>query len=101
MATLIVTFARIDGTHHYVAPVAQGSNVRTETITMPATGSLTVAAPEEIVELLPDADCWVAIGPTPDASVGTDGTAAARKLKADTAYTFHVSPGDKVAVEAA
>ena len=100
MATLIVTYSRIDGSHHYVAPVAQGSNVRTETLTMPATGAL-AAIDEEIVELLADADCWVAIGSAPDSGIATDGTGAARKLKADTPYQFHVRTGDKVAVEAA
>lgn len=101
MATLIVTYSRIDGSHHYVAPVAMGANVRTETLTMPATGAL-AAIDEEIVELLSDADCWVAIGqPAPDSGIATDGTGAARKLKADIPYQFHVRTGDTVAVEAA
>lgn len=101
MATLIVTFSRIDTSAGYVAPIAQGSNVRTETITMPATGTLTCSAPEEVVELLADADCWVAIGPTPDSTIATDGTGTARKLLSATPYQFSVQIGDKVAVEAA
>lgn len=94
MATLIVTYSRIDGSHNYVAPVAQGSNVRTESITMPATGTLAAEAPEEIVELLADADCWVAIGAAPDASV----QATSRRLKSGVPYQFHVVAGDKVGV---
>ena len=74
--------------------------MRTETLTMPATGTLAVIS-EQIVELLADADCWVAIGPTPDAGIATDGTGAARKLLAGTSYAFSVAEGDKVAVEAA
>lgn len=97
MATLIVTYSRINASHHYVAPVAQGSNVRTESITIPGTGSLTASAPEEIVELLADADCWVAIGAAPDASV----QASSRKLVAGLPFQFSVSHGDKVDVEAA
>lgn len=100
MPSLIVTFSRIDATHHYVAPVANGSGARTETLTMPAESSA-AAAGEEIVELLADADCWVAIGATPDTTIATDGTGAARKLLADTAYQFRVAAGDIVAVEAA
>lgn len=101
MSTLIVTFSRIDGSHHYIAPVAKGANVRTETITMDGTGALSAEAGEGIVELLADADCWVAIGANPDATIATDGTGAARKLLSGTHYTFHVSTGDTVAVEAA
>ncbi|RUV75914.1 MAG: hypothetical protein EOR30_17110 [Mesorhizobium sp.] len=101
MATLIVTFSKIDGSHHYVAPVAQGANCRTETITMPATGALSAAATEEIVELLADADCWVAISSDPDSTIATDGTGTARKIKANIPYTFGIRDGEKVAVEAA
>lgn len=100
MATLIVTFSHINGRRTFNPPVAQGSNVRTETLTMPATGAL-VAAGEHIIELLADADCWVAIGAAPDPAIATDGTGAARKLRANIPYSFDVSDGDKVAVEAA
>lgn len=95
MATLIVTLSRINATRDYDPPVAQGSGCRTETVAMPGTGALT-AAGEEIVELLADADCWVAIGAAPDVD-GTD----VRKLKADIPYTFGLVDGDKVKVKAA
>lgn len=101
MATLIVTFTHVDASRHYDAPLAKGSSARTETITMPATGALTAAAGEDVVELLADADCWVAIGTAPDSGIASDGTGAARKLLSGTPYQFHVEPGDKVAVEAA
>lgn len=100
MATLIVTLSRLKAATFSTAPVARGSACRTETITMPASGGLT-AAGEEIVELLADADCWVAIGETPDSSLATDGTGTARKIKADIPYTFGIQDGEKVAVEAA
>lgn len=100
MATLIVTYSHINGRNTFNPPVAQGAGVRTETLTIPATGTLT-AATEQVVELLADADCWVAIGAAPDAGVATDGTAAARKLTAGVPYAFSVAEGDKVAVEAA
>ncbi|RWO57116.1 hypothetical protein [Mesorhizobium sp.] len=100
MATLIVTLSRLNARRHATAPVAQGSQCRTETIPMPASGDL-VANGEEIVELLADADCWVAIGADPDSSLATDGTGTARKLKADVPYTFGIQDGEKVAVEAA
>jgi hypothetical protein len=100
MATLIVTLSRLNARRLATAPVAQGSGCRTETITMPASGAL-VADGEEIIELLADADCWVAIGETPDSSLATDGTGTARKIKADLPYTFGIQDGEKVAVEAA
>ncbi|TIX73394.1 MAG: hypothetical protein E5V25_05385 [Mesorhizobium sp.] len=100
MATLIVTYSRIDGTRDFDPPVAQGSGCRTETIAMPGTGSLTVEG-EEIVELVADADCWVAIGEDPDSTIATDGTGTARKLISGIPYTFGVRDGDKTAVEAA
>ncbi|RWC29856.1 MAG: hypothetical protein EOS70_23495 [Mesorhizobium sp.] len=100
MATLIVTYSRINARRAYNSPVAQGSACRTETITMPGTGSLTVDG-EEVVELVADADCWVAIGEDPDSTIATDGTGAARKLISGIPYTFGVRDGDKTAVEAA
>ncbi|TIX27292.1 hypothetical protein [Mesorhizobium sp.] len=93
MATLIVTLSRIDASRDYDAPVAQGSGCRTEIITMPADGNLT-ASGEEIVELLADADCWVAVGDDPDAD-----SADRRKLKADIPYTFGIHDGQKVAAK--
>ena len=103
MATLIVTYSSAFPTPPRVAtaPVAVGSMARTETITMPAAGSLAAVAGENIVELLADADCWVAIGSDPDSTIATDGTGGARKLKANLPYSFHVETGDTVAVEAA
>lgn len=95
MATLVVTLSRIDASRDYDAPVAQGSGCRTESITMPASGNL-VANGEEIVELLADADCWVAVGTVPDAN-----SADRRKLKADVPYTFGIHDGEKIAVLAA
>lgn len=100
MATLIVTLSRLNARRHATAPVSQGSQCRTETITMPASGALT-ANGEEIVEILADADCWVAIGTDPDSSLATDGTGTARKIMADIPYTFGIQDGEKVAVEAA
>lgn len=93
MATLIVTLSRIDASRDYDAPVAQGAGCRTESITMPATGGLS-ADGEEIVELLADADCWVAVGAAPDAD-----SADRRKLKADVPYTFGIHDGQKVAAK--
>ncbi|TIU59359.1 MAG: sn-glycerol-1-phosphate dehydrogenase [Mesorhizobium sp.] len=95
MATLIVTLSRINATRDYDPPVSQGSGCRTESITIPNTGDLT-ADGETIVELLADADCWVAVGAAPDVD-GTD----VRKLKADIPYTFGISDGEKVKVKAA
>lgn len=77
MPSLIVTFARITAANRYVAPVADGSGARTETLTMPSESSPAETG-EQIVELLADADCWVAIGATPDTTIATDGTGAAR-----------------------
>ncbi|PSJ55753.1 hypothetical protein [Pseudaminobacter soli (ex Li et al. 2025)] len=101
MATLVITYSCIDASRHYVAPVARGASVRTETVTMPGNGTLSAKAPEEIVELLADVDCWVAIGATPTVSALPDGTRAARKLAAGMPYQFNVSAGEKVAVAAA
>lgn len=95
MATLISTFSRIDASYNYNPPVAMGTGCRTEAITMPDTGDL-AAEDELIIELLADADCWVAIGDTPDAD-STD----RRKIKAGIPYAFGVRRGDKVAVKAA
>lgn len=100
MATLIVTFSHVDASRDYDAPLAKGSAARTETLTMPAESSAALAG-EDVVELLADADCWVAIGSAPDASIATDGTGAARKLLSGTPYQFHVETGDRIAVEAA
>lgn len=95
MATLIVTLSRIDATRDYDPPVAKGSGCRTESITIPNTGDLT-ADGETIVELLADADCWVAVGTAPDVD-GID----VRKIKADIPYTFGIADGEKVKVKAA
>ncbi|RWF44308.1 MAG: hypothetical protein EOS65_02720 [Mesorhizobium sp.] len=95
MATLIVTLSRIDATRDYDPPVAKGSGCRTETLTLPATGTLT-ASGETIVELLADADSWVAIGTSPDVD-GTD----VRKIKANVPYTFGIADGEKVKVKVA
>lgn len=102
MATLIVTLSRLNARRTAVAPVAQGSSCRTETITFSTStnGALT-ADGEEIVELLADADCLVAIGTSPHSTLLTDGTGTARKLKANIPYQFGIQDGEKVAVEAA
>lgn len=101
MARLIVTFSRIDSSKVYDPPVAKGSDIRTEILTMPGTTTMAAEAGEEIVELLADADCWVGIGSAPSSDISTDGTgASARFLKANVPYTFSVSEGDKVAAEA-
>lgn len=93
MATLVVTFSKIDASHHYVAPIAKGAGVRSETLTLPATGTLTAQAGEEIIELLADADCTVNIGPAPAATANVS-----RRLKANIPYQFSAALGDKVAV---
>ncbi|AEH88209.1 hypothetical protein [Mesorhizobium opportunistum] len=100
MSTLIVTLSRLNARRTAVAPVAQGAACRTETVTMPGSGNYT-ADGEEIVELLADADCWVAIGTVPHSTILTDGTGSARKLKANVPYQFGIQDGEKVAVEAA
>lgn len=93
MATLVVTFSGIDATHHFTAPVARGASVRSETLTLPATGALAALAGDGIVELLADADCTVNIGPAPVTTANIS-----RKLKSGIPYQFSVVTGDKVAV---
>jgi hypothetical protein len=100
MAELVITFSKIDSSEGFDAPLARGSDCRTEVVTMPDTGTL-VAAGEQAVELLADADCWVAIGPEPDPNLATDGTGVTRKLKAGLPYCYGLRDGDKVAVVAA
>lgn len=102
MARLIVTFSRIDSSRVYDAPVAKGSDIRTELVTMPGASVMAAEGNEEIVELIADADCWVGIGTAPSSDLSTDGTGAtARFLKADIPYTYGIASGEKVAVEAA
>lgn len=100
MASLIVTFTYVDASREYDAPLSKGAAARTETITMPGE-STPAAGNESVVELLADADCWVAIGANPDATIATDGTGRARLVKADIPYQFQVEPGDSIAVAAA
>lgn len=98
MSQLVVTFSRVDSSRVYDAPVAKGSDIRTEVITMDGVGSLVAEAGEEIVELIADADCWVAIGVDPASDVDTDGTSGSRFIKADIPYTYGISADEKVAV---
>lgn len=85
-------------------PVAVGSSARSETIEIPSasagpeTGTLSAASGEDVVELLAEADCWVAIGANPNPDAVSDGAQLARVVKADLPYQFSVAAGDKVAV---
>lgn len=99
MAELVVTFSKVSGGHSYDAPIAQGSAVRTEVLTMPADGELEVLG-EQVVELLSDADCWVVIGSGVENADADAASGVARKLKAGFPYTYGVSNGDRVAVAA-
>lgn len=100
MATLVVTFTHVYAVRDYDAPIAKGSAARTETLTMPDESSAAEEG-ELVVELLADADCWVAIGTDPDTTAATDGTRQARKLLSGVPYQFSVEAGDKVVVAAA
>ncbi|ESY82450.1 hypothetical protein X740_04435 [Mesorhizobium sp. LNHC221B00] len=101
MATLIVTYSRafpnVFGSQ--VVDVAVGAAARSEEITMPNTGTLTVEAGETIVVLLADADCWVAVGPAPD-TAESEGVRAAWPVPSGMPYPLLVAPGDLIAVEA-
>jgi hypothetical protein len=100
MATLIATYSRafpnVFGSQ--VVDVAVGAAARSEEIAIPDTGTLTAAAGETVVVLLADADCWVAVGPTPDAS-DNDGVRAAWPVPSGMPYPLLVAPGDSIAVE--
>ncbi|RWF52040.1 MAG: hypothetical protein EOS50_26030 [Mesorhizobium sp.] len=106
MATLIATFSRAFPNVHanQVVDVAVGAGARSETIEIPgstegqAAGALAAIAGDTIVVLLAGADCWVAVGPTPDADALTDGSRAAWPVPAGTPYPLLVATGDSIAV---
>ena len=101
MANLYVTFSRVSGQRYFNAPIADGASARTETIEIPsasdgsAAGTLTAAAGETHVEVHAGADCWVAIGATPEAEAGTGDS---RFIPSGATREFAVSEGHKVAV---
>lgn len=97
MARLVVTFSRIDSSKVYDAPVAKGSDIRTEIVTMPGNTAMVAEAGEEIVELTADEDCWVAIGTDPE-GVTTEGSGDSRLIKAGIPYTFSIAAGESVSV---
>ncbi len=101
MATLTVTYMRafpnVYGTQ--AAAIGCGFGARSEVLTLPATGTLVAGNGENAVELLADADCWVAIGPSPSTSE-SGGVRAAHRLKAGIPYQYQVDGGHTVAASA-
>lgn len=106
MASLYVTFSSAFPAPAKArnVPLAVGSMARTEVLeipsqsTGPSTGTLSAAAGEDVVELLSEQDCWVAIGAAPDPDAVSGGATLGRLIKADLPYQFAVATGDKVAV---
>lgn len=103
MATLIVTFGKSPspGGGGRNLPILDGSEVRTEVIDLAnsaggGTTTLSVAAGEDVVDLYPGADCWVAIGTSPNAVAGE-----CWFLPQGLPKQFWVDPGEKVDVAAA
>lgn len=104
MATLNVTFTRgfpnVFTTQ--AGAIAVGSAARAESVTMPGTSTLQSAGEENVVELTADADCWVAIGASPNAGANTSGEREAHFLKSGVPYQYWLDgSGLKVDVEAA
>jgi len=101
MATVTVTFTRAlpNAIMSHVPGIAVGAAARSEVITLPATTSLEAEAGENVVELTADADCWAAIGETPDPADNTAGIRDAHFLKAGIPYQYWVEPGAKVGAE--
>lgn len=98
MADLIVTFTRAvpDPPRAVQLPVVVGRSARTEVIAIAGTaadGTLAAVAGEHIVTLEAGADCWVAIGTSPD----PDSTNR-HPLKIGVLRPFWVELGDIVAV---
>lgn len=102
--TLTLSSAFSNPARAYAVPLANGEDARTEIIAIPAatagasTGTLICAADENCLELVADADCWVAIGATPDPEAASDGTRAARLLKSGIPYQYRIREGSAVAV---
>lgn len=103
MATLTITFtgAFPDVRAGAAGNLARGTGARSEVITLPDISSLLAVSGDSAVELLADADCWVAIGVDPDPAAATDGTRAAHFLVGGLPYQYHVAVGESVAGEAA
>lgn len=102
MATLVISFGKspAPGGGGRNLPIADGSEVRTEVITIDNTaggGTTTISAEgnEDIVDLYPGADCWVQIAPAPSA---VSGAADCWFLAAGIPKQFWVDAGEKVSV---
>lgn len=103
MADLIVTFTKISAPSPlYSDPLEIGSMARCEAINIgadSACSTLAAAAGEDIISLLANADCWIAIGAKPRAAAVVAGAiGVGRKLLSGTDSQFAVSIGDKIAV---
>jgi hypothetical protein len=101
MANLYATFCRAFPNVYagQAGDIIVGAGCRTETVAVPGSGTLTAGNGEIAVLLLADADCWVAVGPSPDTGADTDGVRAAFPLVSGVALPVLVQAGDSVAVE--
>lgn len=101
MATLTVTFTRAfqSAFTDQLGGLAVGADTRSEVVTLPGETTLVAGDSENAVELMASDNCWVAIGPDPDATADSAGTRRARYLVAGVPYQYYISPGDKVAAE--
>lgn len=99
MADLIVHFTR----YLREAPIMSGDDVRTEVITIgaeAAVSDLEAVGQESVVHLVPGADCWVAVGPSPEASApdSTEGGEPVWALQSGVAMQLKIEKGMKVSV---
>src|SRR5262245_8111471 len=97
MASLFVTFSRHINTAG--APIMDGSKARSFELTMPATSSFSAAAGENVIRLVADAACWVAIHTAPIAAIPTSTTSTRTfYLPSGQSLELAVETGEKVAV---
>jgi hypothetical protein len=106
MAFLDVTFGRGMGS----PPVMVGRGRRTERLTIAAAETDPVVTQmicdetgreaENIADLVAGADCYVAIGPNPDAEVPAAANSASWLMKSGERLQMYIRGGDKVSVVA-
>ena len=103
MTTVHITFgqavpnARVPGQ----PGLLDGASARSETITTPATSTLSATTGDNVVTIEPtDGAVWAAVGDTPDAGDGnSDGVRAAVYIASGRCRELFVAPGQSVAVE--
>lgn len=108
MADLIITFAKSQNRElsrgNPEVPLAQGESFRSEAIAIGASNSVSTLFAqnnENLVFVSPQADCFIAIGKTPEAvklSSGGTTTGVSTPLIGGADYQFAVERGSKVAV---